>query len=181
MAIFLSALPFVRGNPDSTTRRDRTEVGTTVAKLSYRWTVTERRDPTAANGTAQRYLVVELRSAIDMPSFRLHRRDGVVVLSEIDDTGTWLLSVRHHGRRTHEAAPGSHGALRRHRCHIQPEARRSCLKGDACWGGRPRGIWCQGLLVDPRTGWDGGGTDCPWVVRSGDDYPACGPRAAMLQ
>ena len=91
MAIFLSALPFVRGNPDSTTRRDRTEVGTTVAKLSYRWTVTERRDPTAANGTAQRYLVVELRSAIDMPSFRLHRRDGVVVLSEIDDTGTWLL------------------------------------------------------------------------------------------
>ena len=91
MTTFLSALPFVGGNPDSITRRDRIEVGTAVAKLSFCWTVTERRDHKAAGGTAQRYLIVELHSAIGMPAFRLHRYDGVVVLSEIDDTGTWLL------------------------------------------------------------------------------------------
>lgn len=91
MALFLSMLPFVAAHPDSTTRRDRAEVRAAVARLSYRWTVTERKDHTVANGTAQRYLVVELHSAIGMPAFRLHRYDGMVVLSEMDDTGTWLL------------------------------------------------------------------------------------------
>lgn len=91
MATFLSALPFIAAHPDSTTRRDRSEVRIAVAKLSYRWTVTERRDHTATNRTAQRYLLVELHSAIGMPAFRLHRHEGMVVLSETDDTGTWLL------------------------------------------------------------------------------------------
>lgn len=91
MAAFLSVLPFIASHPDGITRRDKAEVRNAVGKLSYRWTVSERKDRGPSKGRAHRYLVAELRSAIDMPAFRLHRHEGAVVLSEIDDTGTWLL------------------------------------------------------------------------------------------
>lgn len=92
MPVFLSALPAcIAPDPDSTTRRDKARTRAAVAKLSYRWTVTERTDRPAAKGMARRHLVVEMHGAVAMPAFRLDRHGDEVVLSEHDDTGAWTL------------------------------------------------------------------------------------------
>ena len=92
MAAFLSVLPAcIAPDPDSTTRRDRTQARAAAAKLSYHWTVTERTDRPAAKGMARRHLVVEMHGAVAMPAFRLDRHGQEVVLSEHDEAGAWTL------------------------------------------------------------------------------------------
>jgi len=91
MPAFLSALPFVAPDPDSTTRRDRARARAAAARLSYRWTVSERTDRPAAPGAARRHLVVELQGAVAMPAFRLDRHGAEVVLSGRDEAGAWTL------------------------------------------------------------------------------------------
>lgn len=91
MAAFLAVLPFIAPDPDNTTRRDRAEARALAARLSYRWTVTERIDRLNARGTALRHLVVEQQGPVAMPAFRLDRQGGTVLLSEHDDAGSWTL------------------------------------------------------------------------------------------